>query len=220
MEHYIPGLSFIVTVGIFIFFYLDARHRNAWFTKALHRWQAAIGMLLGFASLALSVHLNFLSNQRAEELKLQQASKNLALGLYVEVASLFNQAQWHQSSIQEVADELEDTQRIKKQLCEDWISAVDTWRLQSNGFFEVNRANLGILPSELAYVFSLLHERVAAHGRRLDEFKLAKCGPAAASPARLLYFETDLIKVRVNFIASRLNKLGIDVPQPEDLPKL
>ena len=219
MVYYIPMLAVLVVVGIGAILYLEGRHQNAWYTNALHRWQSGIGVLLGFVSLALSVHLNALASQRADEARQSQAAKSLAAGLYVEVASLANQAAWNATSIKEVSDEVADEKKAKYPVCEDWLPAANvSWKLRSMGIFEDNKSNLGILPNELAYVLSLLEQHVSDHTRRVDEFIAAKCGKEAADAAHALFFANDIVRVRSEFIRDRIIKLGIDVPSLDKLP--
>jgi hypothetical protein len=52
------------------------------------------------------------------------------------------------------------------------------------------------------------------------QFATAKCGNDAANVTTQLYFDNDLISVRVGFIHDRIRAMNIDVPQPDKMPLL
>ena len=159
----LPVLIFLAGVVAILALRLDFKDHPV--TEAIRPWQSGLGALLGFVSLALSVQMNSEVTRASQRLEREAAGRHLALSLHAEILPLLARLNFISMS---AATGSSVTNGILTKIDKNYLNdpqlkircsggKKEITAVKPIGVFEANKANLGLLPGQLAYQFVDLH---------------------------------------------------------------
>jgi hypothetical protein len=216
MNTALPVLIFVGGVAAILI--LEIKFTNHRVTEAIRPWQSGLGALLGFVSLALSVQMNAAATQHSQRLERDAAGRHLALSLHAEILPLLarltniNSTAAQGSAMTKnmitsfSAKELKDTKiKVRCSGGKKEIRAV-----KPIGVFEANKANLGLLPGQLAYFFVDLHHSWAELNESIEALpEQSECTAELQRSIEFVEVAARIVILRMRLIDDEYQRLGI-----------
>lgn len=216
MDALLPILIFVV--GVVAILILEIGFKTHPVTEAIRPWQGGLGALLGFVSLALSVQMNATATQHIQRIEREAAGRQLALALHAEALPLL-------SRLIVVTTSASTGSAITKRI----LAEFDEKTLQDTtlnircsggkkqirpvrpiGVFEANKANLGLLPGQLAYLFVDFHQHWAELNDRIEALTDGgECTAELQRAIEVVEISANIVVVSMKLIDAEYRRLRI-----------
>jgi len=216
MNSLLPILIFLA--GVMAILILEIRFKAHRITEAIRPWQSGLGALLGFVSLALSVQMNAAATQHSQRLEREATGSHLALSLHAEVLPLLARLNAISTSAATGSaitkgilikfNEKDLKNPNLKIRCSGGKKEIHA--AKPIGVFEANKANLGLLPGELAYLFVALHHTWAELNQSISALpEQSKCNAELQRAIDIVEASANLVIAHMRVIDAEYERLRI-----------